>query len=66
MSTIKTRRAAKLEPHLSSHPLTWEALLSRIPADVMQALTAAQIAATCRALYAQYTAGHTAGWREAQ
>lgn len=65
MSTIKTRRAARL-CDLSRYPRTWEALLARIPADVMQTLTSAQIAAMCRALYAQYTAGHTAGWREAQ
>lgn len=66
MSTIKTRRAAKLEPHLSAHPRTWDALLARIPADVMRVLSSAQIAAMCRALYAQYTAGHTAGWQQAQ
>lgn len=65
MSTIKTRRAARL-CDLSRHPRTWEALLSRIPANVMQALTSAQIAAMCEALHAQYSAGHTAGWREAQ
>lgn len=65
MSTIKTRRAARL-CDLSRYPRTWEALMSRIPADVQQALTAAQIAAMCRALYAQYTAGHTAGWQAAQ
>ena len=66
MSTIKTRRAAKLEPSLSSHPRTWDALLARIPSDVMQSLTSVQIAAMCRALHAQYTAGHTAGWQEAR
>lgn len=37
-----------------------------IAARLQQTLTSAQIAAMCRALYAQYTAGHTAGWREAQ
>lgn len=65
ISTIKTRRAARL-CDLSRHPRTWSALLSRIPADVMQSLTSAQIAAMFRSLYAQYTSGHTAGWREAQ
>ena len=65
MSTIKTRRAARL-CDLSRHPRTWETLLSRIPADVLRALTSAQVAAMCRALHAQYTAGHTAGWQEAQ
>lgn len=65
MSTIKTRRAARL-CDLSRYPRTWETLLARIPADVMQTLTSAQIAAMCRELYAQYAAGHTAGWREAQ
>lgn len=65
MSTIKTRRAARL-CDLSRHPRTWDALLARIPADVQKALTAAQIAAMCQALHAQYTAGHTAGWQEAQ
>lgn len=65
MSTIKTRRAARL-CDLSRYPRTWEVLLASIPADVMQSLTSAQIAAMCRALYAQYTAGHTAGWQDAQ
>jgi len=65
MSTIKTRRAARL-CDLSRYPRTWDALLARIPADVMHALTSAQIAAMCRALYAQYTAGHTADWQELQ
>lgn len=65
MSTIKTRRAARL-CDLSRHPRTWDALLARIPADVMRSLTSAQVAAMCKALYAQYTAGHTAGWSDAQ
>lgn len=65
MDTIKTRRAARLSP-LSRHPRTWRATLSRIPADVLAALTSRQVASLADALYAQYTAGHTAGWQESQ
>ncbi len=65
MSTIKIRRAARL-CDLSQHPRTWDALLARIPASVMAALTARQIADMAAALHAQFDAGHAAGWREAQ
>ena len=65
MSTIKTRRAARMSD-LSRYPRTWDALLSRIPAEVQASLTARQIAVLAGAMYEQYQAGQTAGWREAQ
>lgn len=64
MHTIKLRRAAAELSTLSRHPRTWAALLARIPDDIKSTLTARQIADMAAALYAQYTAGHTACWQE--
>lgn len=61
--TIKLRRAARLSS-LSRNPRTWDTLIARIPADVLATVTSRQIAALAAALYAQYTAGHTAGWQD--
>jgi hypothetical protein len=65
MTTIKLRRAARMSD-LSRYPRTWQALLARIPTDVQATLTARQIASLAGAMHAQYQAGHTAGWQEAQ
>lgn len=65
MISIKINRAAKLSG-LSKYPKTWEALISAIPAKIINQCTSAQIAAIAEAMRAQYVLGHTAGYQDAR
>lgn len=65
MSDIKIKRAAKLSA-LSLYPNTWQAVVAAIPESVKRTCTSAQIAALADAMRAQYEAGHTAGYQDAQ
>lgn len=63
--SLKLRRAARLSP-LSRYPRTWAALMQRIPASAHASLTGRQIAELAAAMHAQWEAGHSAGYRDAQ
>jgi hypothetical protein len=65
MSSIKIARAAKIAK-AAKFPRTWQAVIAAIPAEVVAALTAKQLAAMADAMHAQFQAGHTAGASEAE
>lgn len=66
MSTIKLNRVRKLA-HTARYPRTFEARIAAIPSELLQSLTARQIAAIIDGpMQRSYSAGHTAGWMESQ
>lgn len=66
MSTIKFNRVAKLS-NTARFPRTFRARLAAIDAALLNQLTAKQIAAIIDGPMQQsYSAGHTAGYKDAQ
>ena len=65
MSTIKINRAAKIA-ECGKFPRTWQTIIEAIPAEVISAVTAKQMAAMADAMHKQFEAGHTAGYNDAK
>lgn len=66
MTSIKFNRVAKLS-QTARFPRTFRARLDSIPAELIQTLTAKQIAAVIDGpMQASYSAGHTTGYKDAQ
>jgi hypothetical protein len=66
MTAIKINRVKKLSI-TAKYPRTFAGRLGSIPDDLMEALTAKQIAAIIDGpMDASYKAGHTAGYRDAK
>ncbi len=64
--TIKTSRIRALSA-TARYPRTFDARLAAIPADLLKQLTARQLAAIIDGpMQASYSAGHDAGYKDAQ